>query len=332
MGRLMQPLGVGIVGTGFAAKLRAESLGADPRSRLVAVVGHDPERTQAFAAEHGMVVADSVADLVMRADVDLVVVCHVNRDHGSAVRQGLMAGKAVVVEYPLSLSVTEATELINLSAQRGIFLHVEHIELLGGVHQAARAQLQRVGGPTYARYCTAVPQTPAPQKWTYHRELFGFPLVGALSRIHRLTNLFGAVHRVSCHLRYGESSPLPPAGFFQQCWCAAQLEFESGLWAEVLYAKGEHTWRSQRWLEVVGDRGALVFDGEEGRFLSAAGEEPLEVASRRGLFGKDTTAVLDAIDLGTPLYVTPQESLYALRVAAAAEKSAQTGTWVTVEG
>jgi len=39
---------------------------------------------------------------------------------------------------------------------------------------------------------------------------------------------------------------------------------------------------------------------------------------------------LDALLEGKPLYVTPQESLYALQVAAAAEESAHTGKTVRV--
>ena len=43
---------VGLVGTGYAAKLRAEAFVNDERSHLVAVVGHTPEKTEAFAKEY----------------------------------------------------------------------------------------------------------------------------------------------------------------------------------------------------------------------------------------------------------------------------------------
>jgi biliverdin reductase len=295
-------------------------------------VGRDPAKTQQFAATYGLEVVTDVTTLVTRSDVDLVVVCHVNCDHGTVVRQALLADKGVVVEYPLSLSVAEGAEIVSLAQNRQQFLHVEHIELLGGVHQAAQAQLAHIGVPTYARYSTAIPQRPAPKKWTYHAGWFGFPLVGALSRLHRLTNLFGPVRRVNCQVQYDGVGAIAPADFFKQCRCLAQLEFQNGLWAEVLYAKGEQTWRSQRCLEVEGDRGALVFDGDDGQLLTPTGTVAISVDSRRGLFAKDTTAVLDAIFAGQPLYVTPQESLYALRVAIAAEKAATLGDWVQVEG
>ena len=43
------PIRVGIVGTGFAAKVRAQSLATESRTQLVAVAGRNPERTAEFA-------------------------------------------------------------------------------------------------------------------------------------------------------------------------------------------------------------------------------------------------------------------------------------------
>lgn len=39
-----RPVRVGLVGTGYAAKLRAETLQKDERSQLIAIVGHTPEK------------------------------------------------------------------------------------------------------------------------------------------------------------------------------------------------------------------------------------------------------------------------------------------------
>lgn len=325
-----QPIGIGVVGTGYAAKQRIKAFEADSRTQVVAVAGHSLEATQVFAQTQSLKASDSWQSLVEQADVDLVVVCHVNGQHGQAVRAALLAGKSVVVEYPLSLAVSEAVELIELAQQRRSLLHVEHIELLGGLHQAVKAHLPQIGIPSYVRYCTAVPQNPAPKKWTYDAALFGFPFAGALSRFHRLTNLFGAVHAVSCQLQYTPKQQDGEARSYTNCRCTAQLQFCSGVIAEVLYAKGDQTWRPQRWMEIQGDRGALVFDGDEGRMLSAEGSQPITVGTRRGLFAKDTAFVLNALFEGTPLYVTPQESLYALKVAAAAQQAAATGTTVVL--
>lgn len=319
------PIGVGIVGTGYAAKQRVEAFQADDRSCVLVVSGNTVEKTSRFAHQYGLEPAETWLALVQREDVDLVVVCHVNCGHGQVVRAALEAGKSVVVEYPLSLSATDAAELIALARAQRSLLHVEHIELLGSLHQTLQARLPDIGTPAYARYCTAVVQNPVPRKWTYNARLFGFPLAGALSRLHRLTNLFGAVDTVACQLQYAPDIAASPDGYFTHCRCLAQLQFHSGVMAELLYAKGDQTWRSQRWMEVTGDQGALLFDRDDGTLIFAGGDRPLEMAPRRGLFAKDTAAVLAALTEGHPLYVTPEESLYALQVAAAAAESSRTG-------
>ncbi|MBW4487583.1 MAG: Gfo/Idh/MocA family oxidoreductase [Trichocoleus desertorum ATA4-8-CV12] len=327
------PLKVGLVGTGYAAKLRAEAFQADSRSQLVSVAGHDLERTTTFSQTYQAEALDNWQALLDRSEIDLVVICTVNRDHGAIARAALEAGKHVVVEYPLALDVAEATALIALAKTQNKLLHVEHIELLGGLHQALVKSLLQIGSVFYARYTTINPQHPAPQKWTYQSELFGFPFSGATSRIHRLTDLFGEVASVSCQARYWshpETAQQP--GFYQACLCTAHLNFASGVLAEVTYGKGETLWQSARTFEVQGTQGALVFDGDRGTLIQADGEQVVEVGGRRGLFAKDTANVLDHLYKGTPLYVSPEASLYALKVADAARRSAETGQVVAVGG
>ncbi|PMB14618.1 Gfo/Idh/MocA family protein [Fischerella thermalis] len=318
---------IGLIGTGYAAKLRAEALMCDERSHLVAVAGNTPTKTVAFAEEFQCQAMNSWAELVARDDVDLVIICTVNRDHGAIAASALSHGKHVIVEYPLALSVTEAEELIALAKIQNKLLHVEHIELLGGVHQALKHNLPQVGQGFYVRYNTIKPEHPAPRKWTYSHELFGFPLMGALSRLHRLTDLFGQVLTVNCHNRFWARE----TEYYQSCFCVAQLSFSSGLLAQVIYAKGETMWQPERRFEVHGEQGGLIFDGNTGVLVKADETTPIEVGSRRGLFAKDTSMVLDHLFDGTPLYIAPEESLYTLKVADAARRSAETGLTAVVD-
>jgi biliverdin reductase len=322
------PLRVGLIGTGYAAKMRAETFNADARSHLVAVVGHSPERTAQFGQTHGTEPFNSWMEVVNHPELDLIVISTVNRDHGAIARAALQAGKHVVVEYPLSLDVAEAEELVAIAQTQGKLLHVEHIELLSGIHLAIAEALPKIGTPFYARSNNLNPQHPAPLKWTYQSELFGFPLMGALSRIHRLTQLFGSVHTVSSQARFWDN---PKAfGFYSSCICTAQLRFASGLVIELNYGKGEALWQAERTLTVQGEKGAIVFEGEQGNLIQGDERYPLQVGSRRGLFAKDTTMVLDHLEHGTPLYVTPSDSVYALRVADAARRSTATNETISV--
>ncbi|WP_434686960.1 Gfo/Idh/MocA family protein [Pseudanabaena minima] len=322
-----QPLRVGIVGSGFVAKLRAEILSQDPRMTLVAIAGN-PEKTKAIAQELAIPnVHQYWSELVVRPDIDLVVICNVNRDHGAVVGQALRSGKHVIVEYPLSFNLAEGEELVKLAQQQNLMLHVEHIELLGGVHQLVMEHLAKVGKPFYARYSTKSPQRPVPDKWTYKPDLFGFPLTAAVSRLNRIIVLFGKVRAVSCQLRYrGDHLP----HHFTSCVCNAQLQFENGVLADVSYSKGEDFWQPERIMELQGSQGALIFSGDKGKLVTADGEMELDAGTTRGLFKKDTENVLSHLFTGTPLYTNHESILHSLAVANAAEKSATTNQIVTL--
>ena len=129
---------VGLVGTGYAAKLRAQTLLNDKRAELIAVVGGNTlSKTEAFANDFQLMVLDSPQQLIQE-DIDLVIVSNVNSEHGAVARAALEADKHVVIEYPMSLDLVEASELIDLAKSKNKLLHVEHIELLGGLHQALK--------------------------------------------------------------------------------------------------------------------------------------------------------------------------------------------------
>ena len=317
-------IGVGLIGTGYAGKLRCEALRHESRAKLVAVAGH---QTEVFAKEYQAASMSSWQQVVERDDVDLIIICTINRDHSAIASYALTQGKHVVIEYPLALDVAEGEALIALAKTQNKLLHVEHIELLGGMHQAIKQYLPEIGHVFYVRYNTIKPQHPAPRKWSYNHSMFGFPLTGAISRLHRLTDLFGKVLTLNCHNRFWQVE----AEYYQNCFCIAQLSFESGLLGQVIYAKGETLWQAERKFEIHGENGGLIFNEETGILVRKGETIPIEVGNRRGGFAKDTSMVLDHIFDGVPLYVTPEESLYTLKVADAARRSVETGLTIVVD-
>ena len=323
----MNPIRVGLVGTGYAARVRAETLQADDRSQLVAVAGHVAGATQTFSQTYQAEALPSWQALVARSDLDLVIVSNINSEHGAIVRAALENEKHVVVEYPLAIDLAEAEALVELAKAQNKLLHVEHIEILSGIHLAIQGALAEVATPFYVRYASLAPQRPAPQKWTYYPQLFGFPLVGALSRIHRLTHLFGQVASVSSQARFWGHDAAP---FYTACLCTAQLKFTSGLIADVSYGKGDAIWQPDRSLHIHAAEGAILIDGETGKLITPTKTRDLEMGGRRGLFAQDTAGVLNHLTTGAPLYVAIESSLHALRVADAARQSVETGRVISL--
>ena len=315
----ISPLRVGIVGTGYAAKKRAEAIKADLRTELVAVTGNTPERIQEFCQTFNLEAVNSWVELINRSDLDLIFVCTINRDCGAIALAAIRADKHVVVEYPLALEAKTAQEIIALAKEKQKLIHVEHIEVIGGLHQAMKEYLPQIGRVFQANYETISAQKSNPHSWKYNKDTFGFPLAAALSRIHRLTDLFGKVETVDCNNRYWGKSG---SNYFSACMCQAKLNFANGVRAEIVYGKGDVFHHSHRTFEIYGEEGTIVFEGEKGKLIKNKQETIIPVVSRRGLFAKDTAMVLDYLFEGKNLYIEPEASLYALTVANAAQESA----------
>jgi biliverdin reductase len=318
MSSVSLPLRVGIVGTGYAARQRARTLQIDPRCKLIGFVGHRPESSIAFAAESGVL---SCTETELWNAADLVFICTVNSEHARLVRQALEHRLHVVVEYPLALDFQEAQSLIALASKHRRLLHVEHIELLSGFHLALRTYLAKAGNIHLVRYSSINAKPPTPGKWTFSEALFGFPLIGALSRISRLVDLVGPVQSVSCQNQYLERE----GDRFQGCICTAQLQFSSGAFGELTYAKGKGLWQSENRLELTGSGGSLIYSGESLTLINGEGTQSFDPGSRQGLFAQDTEAVLDALIEEKPLYTNAKTMLHALAVAVAAERSSLYG-------
>ncbi|MEL7038081.1 MAG: Gfo/Idh/MocA family oxidoreductase [Cyanobacteria bacterium J06592_8] len=321
------PIRVGIIGTGYAAQTRAETFKSDWRSQLITITGHTSDKTKALCQRFGVEVSESWDELVRREDLDLVVISTINRDHGKIARAALENHKHVIVEYPLSLDPIEAQELIALAQQQNKLLHVEHIELLGGLHTAIRKSISHIGQVFYTRYITINSKHPAPDKWTYQHSLFGFPFCGALSRLHRFTDLWGQVQTVQGQSHFWDEQ----ADVYKACLCTAQLQFSNGTLAEAVYGKGEVFWESENIFTLYGENGKLVFTPKQGQLIQGESVQTIEVESRRGLFAKDTHIVLEHLLHHTPLYVTASESAYTLKVADTVKQSAQTSQTLVVE-
>ncbi len=306
---------VGLVGTGYAAKKRAEAFENNPHSKLIAVVGNSIEKTDDFSKTFNVPVVSSWQKLVSNPDIDLVCICNINRDHGNIVRGALLADKHVIVEYPLSTNPQEAEDLIKLAQEKHKLLHVEHIEIIGGVHQGIKKHLHEIGNPFLARYSTILAKKKKAPHWTYSYEDYGFPLIAALSRINRFTDLFGEVDTVSCFSRFWDA---PQTGYFSACYCHTNLKFKNEMMVNITYGKGEKFKSSDRTLEIHGDEGTIKFEGEKGTIIRGKESIEIEVGSRRGLFALDTNIVLQHLQKGTSLYIDNRQSAYSLKVAGAA--------------
>ncbi|SAL11104.1 oxidoreductase [Caballeronia peredens] len=116
------PLRVGVIGVGnWARHGHLRVLDLLPQYTLQAVFSRRREAAEAAARDYRIArVAGSVDEIVESPDIDLVVVLNTAPQHARTVKRALDAGKNVYCEWPLTTTLGESQELLQLADARGV--------------------------------------------------------------------------------------------------------------------------------------------------------------------------------------------------------------------
>jgi UDP-N-acetyl-2-amino-2-deoxyglucuronate dehydrogenase len=116
--------GFGIVGCGVIAATHAEAIGAIGAARLVAVTDAVADRAAAFARAHGCAAEPDLAALVSREDIEVICVCVPSGLHAEVGAEAAAAGKHLVIEKPMDVSLEAADRLIAAARDAGVRMTV----------------------------------------------------------------------------------------------------------------------------------------------------------------------------------------------------------------
>lgn len=121
-----EPIRYAIVGLGRAGwDIHVRQLRGRADARIVAVVDPVAERRDQAAAEFGCKAYARISQMLRQDEVETVVIATPSVMHGPDTKKALRAGKHVVVEKPMALSVAEADGMIRMAEQAGrkLFVH-----------------------------------------------------------------------------------------------------------------------------------------------------------------------------------------------------------------
>ena len=115
----MDRIRIGIIGTGFIGPAHIEALRRLPQVEVLALA----EAGDQVAAEKSAALGIDTPygdyhALIQDERIDSVHVCSPNHLHYEMVKAALAAGKHVVCEKPLALTVSEADELVELAQEK----------------------------------------------------------------------------------------------------------------------------------------------------------------------------------------------------------------------
>lgn len=128
------PIAVGVIGVGYAGSLHAAKYAALPAAELVAVADIDERRAQEAGARYQV---DAVTDFRrMLERVRCVSVAVPTQQHYPVARACLEAGVDVLVEKPITATVSDGCELVKAARRHGRVLQVGHLERFNPVVRA----------------------------------------------------------------------------------------------------------------------------------------------------------------------------------------------------
>lgn len=114
-------LGFGIVGAGMIAGYHAEALRHAQGGRLIGVAARSPVKAQEFAARHNLPFSTaSVEELCARPDIHVICVTTPSGAHLEPARIAARAGKHLIVEKPLEITLPRLDALLRETTSAGV--------------------------------------------------------------------------------------------------------------------------------------------------------------------------------------------------------------------
>lgn len=108
----MKEIRYAIVGAGVIGPTHAKALAQVKGARLVAVCDREPARAEKLAAEYGARPVQEFSDILSAKDIDAVSICTPSGMHGDMAIALLEAGKHVLSEKPMDITVEKCNEMV----------------------------------------------------------------------------------------------------------------------------------------------------------------------------------------------------------------------------
>jgi predicted dehydrogenase len=119
---------LGLIGYGYWGPNLLRNFAETPGVSVARCVDQRPERCELVRRRYpGVQVSSRAADIFEDAAITAVVIATPVSTHYPLAKQALEAGKHVLVEKPLTRTVAEAEELVELARKKGRVLMVDHV-------------------------------------------------------------------------------------------------------------------------------------------------------------------------------------------------------------
>ena len=118
---------VGVIGVGWFGEFHARLYKQLQGANLIGVCDSDIQRAEDVADRLGVCAYANSEELLSNRSIDAVSICTSDQHHLEPVLQACQAGKDILVEKPLAISLEDCDRMIDASKAAGVRLMVAHI-------------------------------------------------------------------------------------------------------------------------------------------------------------------------------------------------------------
>jgi 1,5-anhydro-D-fructose reductase (1,5-anhydro-D-mannitol-forming) len=326
----------GLLGLGHMAARLAPALAAAGNARLQAVASRDPRKAEEFARGHGAPAwYGSYEELAADPAVDAVYVATPTAFHAEQTILCLEAGKHVLVEKPMAMSVEEAARMVAAARERGLVLgvgfHLRHHPVHRELARLLRAG--EAGEPILAHgiWGSYVPDFPR-DSWAMDAKLAGAgSMIGV--GVHVLDLLCWFVGRAPVEVAALDdgANPAWPVEFLT----TASIRFEDDVLAQLVAsrrlpnaANSVAVYGAEARLEA---RSTLSMDPQGELAVTRGGETATTTLPLGDLYALEVEAFSGAVEEGGEFHASGEDGLLTVALTEAIAESATTGRAVRPE-
>jgi 1,5-anhydro-D-fructose reductase (1,5-anhydro-D-mannitol-forming) len=300
------------------------------------VMSSDAERGKAFVAEHGIAESATTLDaLIGDPDIDAVYISTTNELHRDQAIAAARAGKHILCEKPLAITLDDAHAMRKSAREAGVVLATNHHLRNAASHRAMRNAIAdgSIGRPLAARVFHAVYLPPHLQGWRIERPDAGGGVILDIT-VHDVDTLRFVLGEDPVEaIAFSQSGGMGKAGLEDAVM--GVLRFRSGLIAQ--FHDGFTTKYAETGFEVHGTDGSLIARNVMTQrpvgtvmLRSAAGEKELPL-THHNLYEAALTAFHEAVaGKGAPS-ATAEDGIWSLATGLAVVEAAARGTAVRIE-
>ncbi len=162
----MDKVKLGIIGAGNIARVHLESISYAKNCEVVAIYDRQPEVAKEAAEKFGVKAEESLEALLAREDIEGVILAVPNYQHNPCCLAAIAAGKHVLTEKPMALTVAQAEEMVEAAKKANVKLAVGLCSRFMAEPQIVRERVEKGEmGHIYAANCSVLRRRGAPIGW-----------------------------------------------------------------------------------------------------------------------------------------------------------------------